>query len=81
MNIHQKKKVLFILMLILLLSASVFGSVFSKEVAVLIIIPSFFVWFVLYQKWWRCPHCKRSLGRLEYGVTHCKYCGKALSEK
>ena len=79
MDIHQKKKVLFIALIVLVFLASIFGSVFSKEIALAIIIPLLLIWFVLYNKWWKCPHCNRSLGRLEYGVTHCKYCGKELN--
>lgn len=78
MDIHQKKKILFATLIILLILASLFSSVFSKEIALLIIIPLLIIWFVLYNKWWKCPHCNRSLGRLEHGVTHCKYCGKEL---
>ena len=78
MGIHQKKKILFAALLILLILASIFGGVFSKEIALSIIIPLLIIWVVLYTNWWKCPHCNRSLGRLELGVTHCKYCGKEL---
>ena len=78
MDIHKKKRILFLALIVLLLLASIFGSVFSKEIALAIIIPLLIVWFVLYIKWLKCPHCNRSLGRLEHGVTHCKYCGKEL---
>ena len=78
MNIHQKKRILFASLIVLFLLVSILGSVFSKEIALSVIIPLLIVWFVLYIKWWKCPHCNRSLGRLEHGVTHCKYCGKEL---
>ena len=78
MNIHQKKKLLFVVLIILFFATSILYSFFQKEIILLIIIPVLCVWFVLYIKWWKCPHCNRSLGRLEHGVTHCKYCGKEL---
>lgn len=28
--------------------------------------------------WWRCPHCKKGLGRLFFGVDYCPKCGKEL---
>ena len=78
MDIHQKKKVLFVALIVFVILASIFGSIFAKEIALAIIVLLLIVWFVLYNKWWKCPHCNRSLGRLEHGVTHCKYCGKEL---
>lgn len=80
LNIDQKKRILFLAVIMLLLLSSIVGSVFSKEIALLIIVPLLGVWFVLYKKWWKCPHCNKSLGRLERGVTHCKYCGNKLSD-
>ncbi len=79
MNIHQRKKVLFVALIILFFATSILYSFFQKEIVLLIIIPMLCIWFVLYNKWWRCPHCNKSLGRLEYKVTHCKYCGNKLS--
>ena len=78
MNVQQKKRILFALLIVLLILAYIFTSVFSREITLSIIVPLLIGWSVLYGKWWRCPHCNRSLGRLEIGVTHCKYCGKEL---
>ena len=77
MNIHQKKKILFISLIILFLASLVLGSS-SKEIAIFTILPLFVIWIFLHNIWWRCPHCKKNLGRLEHGITHCKYCGKKL---
>jgi hypothetical protein len=80
MDINKKKMILLISIISLLILTSILSGMLSKKILLLIIIPLLSVWFILYFCWWRCPHCKRSLGRLEYGITHCKYCGKKLSK-
>lgn len=35
---------------------------------------------VLMLRFWRCPHCDRSLGRLS-DLKYCPYCGKSIDEE
>lgn len=78
MNLHQKKKLLFVALIVLFLLAAFLNSLLPKEAATSIIVLLFIVYIILHLTWWKCPHCNRSLGRLEHDVTHCKYCGNRL---
>lgn len=81
MRLRQKKILLFAGLLILLLLAGILGSLFPVPIAIAILSPLLIVYLILYDKWWRCPRCGKSLGRLEVGVQHCKYCGQFLIEE
>ena len=81
MRLRQKKILLFVGLLILLLAAVIVGSLFPVPIAIAILSPLLIVYLILYDKWWRCPRCGKSLGRLEVGVQHCKYCGQFLIEE
>lgn len=40
---------------------------------------SMVVWMVLVHRYWRCPYCGRSPGRVDYPITaYCPHCGKKL---
>lgn len=81
MSFQRKKIILLIAMTVLILMAWLFSQLGSGELLFLVFIPLLIVWVVLCYKWWRCPHCGRSLGRIELGVSHCKYCGHELSDE
>ena len=81
MRLRQKRILLFVILLILLLSAIIFGSLFPIPIAIAIMAPLLIVYLILYDRWWRCPGCGKSLGRFEIGVKHCKYCGQFLIEE
>lgn len=37
------------------------------------------IYLVLVIAWWRCPHCKRGLGRTIYlSIKYCPHCGEKL---
>ena len=80
-HLRRKKIILFAVFLLLILLAALFGSLFPTPIAIAIMAPLLIVFLILYDRWWRCPRCGKSLGRLEIGVHHCKYCGHFLIEE
>ena len=81
MRLRHKKVILFAVLILLILLAGLFGSLFPTPIAIAIMVPLLIVYLILYDRWWRCPGCGKSLGRLEIGVQHCKYCGHFLTEE
>lgn len=55
----------------------VLGYVMELAVYVQIAFGVFFVDTGFYLRFWRCPHCGKSLGRLAK-VNYCPYCGEEL---
>ena len=55
----------------------VLGCVMELAVYVQIACGVFFVDTGFYLRFWRCPHCGKSLGRLAK-VNYCPYCGEEL---
>ncbi len=79
MSFRIKKNILAISVLLLAILAYVLN-IYLKSQALYIILPLFMGWVILYTAWWKCPHCKGSLGRLQFRVTHCKNCGAKISD-
>lgn len=55
----------------------VLGCVMELAVYVQIAFGVYFVDTGFYLRFWRCPHCGKSLGRLAK-VNYCSYCGEEL---
>ncbi len=81
MNMRKKKNIFTVcIVAILLIAFSVYlvpDAIKPFFMAVSIISVTIFM--IVFFAMWRCPHCGRSLGRLD-NATHCKYCGKKLYE-
>ncbi len=61
---------------LMIIASLVIGSLMDNQVLIYIMIAFFVIYGILYMGFWRCPECKKHLGKLF--VHKCKHCGKDL---
>ncbi len=81
MSFKLKKLILSLCTVLLIVAAIAFkGFFFQNHTGITVFIAAFLVLSVLCVLWWRCPHCKKGLGRSFFGVDYCPRCGKSLDD-
>lgn len=60
----------------IIIAALVIGSVMNNQLLIYMMIAFFVIYGVIYLGFWRCPKCKKHLGKLF--VHKCKNCGHDL---
>jgi uncharacterized membrane protein YobD (UPF0266 family) len=80
MGVQCKKWILIGLLVALLIMWFVIWSIDTKSTANAILFLTMLVWMLLYAAWYRCPNCKRHLGRFRFGDAYCPYCGEDLED-
>lgn len=78
MNIYQKQKILLLGFGVVFGCFFLFSKILPEEFRLYADLLLFGLWFLWYIKWWRCPYCLRSLGRFQFPIIHCPFCGKDI---
>ncbi len=64
---------------ITIIAAIVLATFLNSSLLIYIMLVFFAIFAVLYLGFWRCPDCKKHLGKLN--VKKCKRCGKNIYEQ
>lgn len=79
MSFNIKRIVLGLLLIIPVLAAIILKHfLLETSLGLFILVLYLISTFTLGYFWWRCPNCKKHLGRYIDSSTHCKHCGKKL---
>lgn len=76
MTPNKAKKICYILIAATVLLTMV-GQAWQSMILMIPCVGCLVALCVLILRFWRCPHCDRSLGRLS-DLKYCPYCGKSL---
>lgn len=79
MSFNEKKWILIILGVVLVLSLVLFqGILLDSAIGIGIVLLLVIGYLVLNWIWWRCPHCNAYLWKLSTFAEYCPYCGEKL---
>ena len=79
MSFKTKRAVLIIYLFALILLVLLFAkNIVENTVLLSVFALSLFIFLLLIIFWWRCPKCKKGLGRTLFTAQHCQHCGEEL---
>ncbi len=81
MKMYQKRNLLAIGIPVYFFEVYIISRLFLGEIVLYIDLLLFGAYFLLYLKWWRCPYCLRSLGRIQFPTITCPYCEKEIPKE